>query len=85
MWYCPACDPYFGERGGSKLQELIDQKPVLGYSGQDPYCDLVLIEYVNSGHSLDLLTHLTPDRAIAVRHKGSYIQKHPKIQGWLMI
>ena len=71
-WFCPACDPYFGERGGSKLAELRDVKTPFSYHSWDPYVDEQLLTYIRSGHDLETLSILSPRTALEIRRRGSY-------------
>eukprot|EP00884_Botryococcus_braunii_P010957 jgi/Botrbrau1/19863/Bobra.0510s0001.1 len=36
-WYCPACDPFFGEKGGSRLEEVQDKQTPFKYRHTEPY------------------------------------------------
>jgi Integrase zinc binding domain/PHD-finger len=84
-WFCPACDPYFGERGGSKIAELKHGNTLLIYHEHDPYLNEILLQYIFLDHSLEFLSQLPPNLALNVRRRGSYFKRHPKIEGWLMV
>jgi hypothetical protein len=85
VWFCPACDPYFGERGGSKLAELEHSKTPLEYHSWDPYLDPHLLSYIRAGHALELLRDFAPRVAFEIRRRGSFYMKHPMLEDWLMV
>jgi hypothetical protein len=86
-WYCPACDPFFGEKGGSKLEEVRDKNTPLCYRYYEPYLpeNEYMLRYIESDHDLSLLTDLPAQKATSFRLRASYMSKHPKIPGWLMV
>eukprot|EP00884_Botryococcus_braunii_P003186 jgi/Botrbrau1/12869/Bobra.0188s0011.1 len=84
-WYCPACTPYFGMEGELKLEELRDKETPLCLNRYDPYRIPEFLDYVHSGHQLDLLKPLPPRTAADFRRRGSYFTSHPSIPGWIMV
>jgi RNase H-like domain found in reverse transcriptase/Reverse transcriptase (RNA-dependent DNA polymerase)/Integrase zinc binding domain/PHD-finger/Integrase core domain len=84
-WMCPACDPFFIHGGGPDLAELRDDGTYCDLSPHDPYADHSLLDYVCSGHNLELLTCHPPKRALDLRRRGSYLKQHPSLPGWLLV
>lgn len=79
-WYCPGCDPLFGN-----LEELFDAAPILQYTSCDPYCNEVLLSFVRSGYDEVFLEGLPSRTARIVRHRAASLRPHLRLDGWLMV
>lgn len=84
-WLCPACDTFFADGKTFGLSELTDAETPLSLQLHDPYLDQGLLDYVQSGHNLALLEPFSPKRAVQIRRRGSFLQTHPSIPGWLLV
>jgi hypothetical protein len=77
--------PYFGKGADSGTGELKYAHSQWDYHTHDPYLLEVLLHYIFLGHPLKFLRQLPPIQAVHIPRMGSFITRHLKIEGWLIV
>lgn len=79
-WLCASCDRWY-----DNLTELCDPNTVLQYRSNDPYCDELLLSFVESGWNEDFLEGVADKQVRSIVHRASALQLHPTLAGWLLV
>lgn len=82
--YCPACGSYW-DKAGHKVKGLEMQDRPLEHHQYDPYTDHDRLDFVRSGHQLDMLGGLAVRRAQDVKRRAANIKLRLGLPEWLLI